>query len=134
MAETFLGRGWSFPPDFTEGGREVTMVSDEEDVRQSLEIILSTQAGERTMLADFGSDLYHSLFEEVDQELMNRLTDTISDVILQYEPRISLEQVEVLQSEHSGSVLLVSLHYIIRAVNSRYNMVYPFYIREAVSQ
>lgn len=132
MRESFLGRGWSFPPAFAEGGREVAMVSDEEDVRQSLEIILSTQAGERTMLTDFGSDLHHYLFEEMDQALINRLTDTIADVILLYEPRITLEQVEVQPSDNGNAALMVSLRYTIKGVNSRYNMVYPFYIKESV--
>jgi uncharacterized protein len=133
MHETFLGRGWSFPPAFTGGGREVAMISDEEDIRQSLVIILSTQAGERTMFADFGSDLYNSLFEEVDKGLITRLTDTIADAILHYEPRITLDQLDVHQSDSEAGVLLVSLHYTIKAVNSRYNMVYPFYVKESIN-
>ena len=42
----FLGRGWSFPPRFTPGGAAVAMVSDEEDIQQSLGLLFATRRGE----------------------------------------------------------------------------------------
>ena len=40
----FLGRGWSFPPKFERNDEvlELQMVSLEEDIRESLSILLST--------------------------------------------------------------------------------------------
>ena len=38
---SFLGTGWSFPPTFNRDTATVDMVSDEKDIQQSLEIILS---------------------------------------------------------------------------------------------
>ena len=64
----FLGRGWSFPPAFTPGGAEVLTVSGEDDIEQSL------------------------------------------------------------------GLLLVTIDYTVRATNSRYNLVYPFYLREATGE
>ena len=52
--ELFLGRGWGFPVTFGNQGRLVTMVDAEEDIRQSLEILLSTQVGERVLNPTFG--------------------------------------------------------------------------------
>ncbi|BBL70706.1 GPW/gp25 family protein [Methylogaea oryzae] len=130
---SFLGQGWSFPPSFSQGGRDVHQVKDEEDIQQSLQILLSTAQGERLMREDFGCDLQRFLFEEISQSLVNSLTGMISDAILYYEPRIALNQVNIDESEAMQGLLLISIDYTIRSTNSRYNMVYPFYLNEAVN-
>ncbi len=129
--QSFLGTGWSFPPTFTKGGAEVEMVSGAEDIHQSLQILLSTRLGERVMQDEFGCDLSYVLFEEVDQSLVNSLTRLISDAILYHEPRINLDRLDVSESETEQGLLLISIEYTIRSTNSRFNMVYPFYINEA---
>jgi len=129
--QSFLGTGWSFPPTFTKGGAEVGLVSGVEDIHQSLQILLSTGTGERIMQDDFGCDLHSVLFEEMDQGLVNTLTSLISDAILYYEPRITLDQLDVSESEAQQGLLLISLEYTVRSTNSRFNMVFPFYINEA---
>ncbi len=130
---SFLGTGWSFPPTFTPGGAEVELVSGTDDIHQSLQILLSTRLGERVMHEDFGCDLHYVLFEEIDQSLVNTLTSIISDAILYHEPRIILNQLDVSESQSQQGLLLISLNYTIRGTNSRFNMVYPFYINEATS-
>jgi phage baseplate assembly protein W len=131
MDNSFLGRGWSFPPGFSTAGCEVDMVQDEDDILQCLELLLSTRLGERTLVSNFGSDLTHFLFEEVDQSLLNKLTDTISDAVLLYEPRVTLEKIDITESDAQRGLLLISLQYVVKAVNSRFNMVYPYYINES---
>ena len=54
---TFLGRGWSFPPTFTRGDNGVTLVDEVEDIKQSLIILLSTIKGERIMQPDYGANM-----------------------------------------------------------------------------
>ena len=44
--ESFLGTGWSFPLSFASGG-DAALVSDEDDIRQAIQIILATAPGER---------------------------------------------------------------------------------------
>lgn len=129
--QSFLGTGWSFPPTFTKGGAEVGLVSGVEDIHQSLQILLSTGTGERIMQDDFGCGLHSVLFEEMDQGLVNTLTSLISDAILYYEPRITLDQLDVSESEAHQGLLLISLEYTVRSTNSRFNLVFPFYINEA---
>ena len=131
--QSFLGSGWSFPPTFTRGGAEVELTSGAEDVEQSLQILLSTRPGERVMQPEFGCDLQHVLFEEIDQGLLNTLDGLISDAILYHEPRITLDRLEISESEREPGLLLISLDYTIRSTNSRYNMIYPFYINEAAT-
>ncbi|MFQ5587902.1 MAG: GPW/gp25 family protein [Nitrospiria bacterium] len=129
----FLGRGWAFPPSFTQGGRAVKMVSGREDIEESLQILFATQLGERLMREDYGADLSRVLFEEVDQGLVNTLTTLITDAVLYHEPRITLDRLDISESESEQGLLLIALDYTIRSTNSRYNMVYPFYLNEAAT-
>ena len=131
--KSILGTGWHFPPAFTSGGGNVEMVSNAEDIHQSIQILFSTQLGERVMLDKFGCDLNIYMFEEIDQSLINSLSRTISDAILYHEPRIALDRIQVSESPSEPGLLLISLDYTIRSTNSRYNMVYPFYLNEAIT-
>jgi len=133
MAEdtSFLGRGWSFPPSFNQIHKEVSMVTAEDDINQSLKILLGTKPGERVMNPDFGCDLLQFVFEEITESLFSHIKTVITDAIIRFEARIEVEEIEV---EHDDSaklgVLYITIHYIIRQTNSRHNMVYPFYLLE----
>ena len=127
---SFLGTGWSFPPTFNQDTGTVEMVSDEKDIIQSLEIILSTRPAERIMQPDFGCELSQFLFEEISQGLITGIRGIVSDALVYHEPRIDVEEINIEESEQEG-LLLISIIYTVRATNSRYNLVYPFYINEA---
>ena len=131
---SFLGTGWSFPPIFAAGGGDVQTVSGLEDIEQSLAILLRTRRGERVMQDDFGCELSEFLFAEISQGLIGRVRNLVADAILHHEPRISVNGIDVAESEAQDGLLLISIDYTIRATNSRYNMVYPFYLNEAASQ
>lgn len=128
---SFLGKGWSFPPSFGENGRDVQQVSEQEDIAQSLQILLNTAQGERIMRDDFGCDLQRFMFEEVSQSLINSLTALITDAVLYYETRIDLNDVQVDESAETEGLLIISINYTVRSTNSRFNLVYPFYLNEA---
>lgn len=129
--QAFLGRGWAFPPTFSQGGADVEMVSNAADIQQSLRILLGTTQGERVMQESFGCDLQGLLFEEGDQWLMARIERTVRDAISTHEPRITLDEVKVTGQDVRAGTLRVSIRYAIRGTNSRFNMVFPFYLTEA---
>lgn len=132
MAEPpFLGRGWAFPPAFAAGGSQVAMVEGVDDVHQCLEILVSTERGERVMHDDFGCDLSAVMFAEVDHGLVNQVSQLVSDAILDYEPRVTLEGVDVSDVGALAGELLIRIDYTIPSTNSRFNMVFPFYLNEA---
>lgn len=133
LKTSFLGTGWSFPPTFNQETAAVELVSDAEDVRQSLEIILSTQPGERIMHPDFGCELNQFLFEEITQGLITGIKGIIADAILYHEPRIDLEEIEISESDDWEGLLFISIHYLLRTTNSRFNLVYPFYLKETAN-
>lgn len=127
---SFLGTGWSFPPTFNKDTGTVEMVSNESDIRESLEIILSTGPSERIMQLDFGCELSQFMFEEITQSLITRIRGTVSDALLEHEPRIEVDDISVEEGEEQG-LLLIGVSYTVRATNTRSNMVYPFYLDDA---
>lgn len=128
--KSFLGIGWSFPPTFENNKQETIMVSEEEDIAQSLEVILSTMPGERVMQPNFGCNLERMLFEPLTTSLITIMKDIIETAILYHEPRIELKKVQINTQEVENGVVLIELDYIVRISNTRYNLVYPFYIEE----
>ncbi|MBQ4820698.1 GPW/gp25 family protein [Aquimarina sp. MMG016] len=131
MENKFLGVGWAFPPEFFEGGAEVKKVSGEEDIKQSLQILLSTTFNERLMNAGFGCDLNQFLFEQIDQGFSSNIKNVVSDAILNHEPRIKLDEVIVDNADAENGLITLSIAYTVRMTNNRFNLVYPFYVNEA---
>ncbi len=97
---TFLGTGWSFPPTFDKKTGGNLMVSDDEDIAQSLRLILFTSYGERIMRPTFGSNLKDSVFDSMDSVTVNTLTDNITQAIIEFEPRITLNEVIIEIYDH----------------------------------
>ena len=135
MAEedrSFLGTGWSFPPTFMDGGARLHMTSDEEDIRKSLEILLTTRIGERIMQPKYGCNTERLLFEPLDTTLQTYMQDLIKTAILYFEPRINLDKIELIPEPNEGRITIM-VEYTIKGTNSRYNFVYPFYIEEGIN-
>lgn len=128
----FLGQGWSFPPTFTKGTNTVNLVKAEEDIKQSLMILLSTTLGERVMRADYGADLHQQIFEPMDAAFKPYVTDIIRTAIILYEPRINLDSVDVFIDQLEGRVEL-TVNYTIISNNTRSNIVYPYYLTEGTN-
>lgn len=128
----FLGTGWGFPPNFDKYKKSVVMISDEEDIRSSLEILLSTDIGERIMQPTYGCDLKRLLFEPLDTSLKAYIRDLIETAILYYEPRIQLDDIS-LETKPNQGLIEITLEYTVRTTNSRYNFVYPFYLKEGTN-
>lgn len=124
---SFLGRGWSFPPAFNKDLKEVEMVSKEQDIQESIEIILSTRLGERIMNPKFGCNLNELLFAPIELSLITYIKDLIETAMLYFEPRIDVNRIEINSSNDLEGIVLIELDYTIRTTNSRRNLVYPFY-------
>lgn len=127
MERAFLGRGWSFPPSFDADLGGVELLEQEADIASSLEILLGTRVGERVMLPQFGCNLDELLFENLDTRMKTLMTDKIQSAILYHEARIKLEKVELNDSAELEGVVLIEIVYRVKATNSRFNFVYPFY-------
>lgn len=123
----FLGRGWSYPPSFDRDAGSVAMVADEQDIEESLRILFGTQRGERLFHPKYGLDVNDLLFEAMSTTMRTLLEDRVKIGILIYEPRIEPLAVTVHSQEPASGELHIELDYRVRATNSRYNLVFPFY-------
>lgn len=126
---SFLGRGWHFPPQFNRRGSAV-MVSDAEDIHQSLIILLKTAPGERVMQPTFGCDLKGHLYGNINETAITRIKEVIRQAVLFFEPRVLLDAIAVDQSRIYDGMLGLELQYRIISTNTRHNLVFPFYFRE----
>jgi phage baseplate assembly protein W len=127
----FLGTGWSFPPTFSRFNYTVEMVSDDADIHESLWILFSTKLGERIMVPTYGTGLWRLVFRALTTTLMSQMKNMVEQAILNWEPRIDVDEVTVNADPTDEGRVLINVVYTIRKTNTRSNMVYPFYLTES---
>lgn len=129
---SFLGTGWSFPPTFRREWYGVEMISDEENVRKCMEIILLTITGERIMLPTFGCNLQPYVFEPMNVPNIAMIEKIVKDALVYHEPRIIVDNITSTPN-HAEGLLEINIDYTIITTNTRYNYVFPFYMKEATN-
>jgi len=129
---SFLGRGWKFPVSFSGGSYTADLVEEEEDVRESLIILLSTSLGERIMRPEFGANMDDLLFESMSVTTLTMLTNRLKRAILLNESRVKVEKLDLIPKVLEG-LIEVHILYTISSNNSRWNLVYPYYINEGTN-
>jgi hypothetical protein len=127
MSKVFLGKGWDFPvqPDPVGG---IALAAYEDSIRQSIWLILGTSPGERVMRPDFGCGLYDLVFSPASAETSSRANGMVREALLRWEPRIDVLNISTTNDPQEPNKLLIMIDYRIRATNSRFNLVYPFYV------
>jgi len=133
VKQSFLGRGWSFPPTFRLQTQTVDMVEEDEDIRQSLQLLIATLPNERLMNPTYGCDLNSLVFERISQSLQQEIIAMVSMAILRFEPRVDVNEIMVRVSPDDFATLFILVDYTIRTTNSRSNMVFPFYLKEGTN-
>lgn len=129
--KAFLGTGWGFPPTFDRGSRNVRLVSGEEDICESLQILLSTSLGERVMQPTYGCNLQDFVFEPLSPTITSSIKEQLRTSILYHEPRILLNSLDLSLDEQLEGRVKLTIDYTIINTNSRFNLVYPFYLEES---
>jgi uncharacterized protein len=122
-----LGRGWSYPFTLDERG-EVALSEGEVDIQEAIWMILSTAFGERLMHPDFGCGIHDLVFAPNNIGTAGLARFYVEDALVRWEPRIDVEEVEVQADPTEPELLLISVSYRVRTTDSRYNLVYPFYL------
>ncbi|MDE2387604.1 MAG: GPW/gp25 family protein [Betaproteobacteria bacterium] len=133
--KSFLGTGWGFPPEFNKQGL-ARKVAAEEDIHESLFILLSTNPGERVMQPTYGCGLKNQIFEEISETAVTVMVDLVRRSILFFEPRVIVESIRVdsdNQEDILNGLIKIDVTYIVRATNNRHNIVYPFYFTEGTN-
>jgi phage baseplate assembly protein W len=128
MANEFLGIGWNLPVALDDDDR-LRMASDgEEGIRQSIWMILSTAPGERLMRPDFGCGIHDMVFGVSSAGTANAVAGAVRKALATWEPRIDVLDVFAAPDPAEPSVLQIEINYQVRSTNSRFNLVFPFYL------
>lgn len=134
MSESsFWGSGWSFPPTFEVGNYQLNMSHKQHNINQSIDIILQTNQGERSLMPLFGSPLRSFLFRNLDVPLQNEIIDAVKAALLDYEPRITVDNVVLEALPEGRSGVAICIFYTVKTTNSRYNYVFPFVHNDATN-
>jgi uncharacterized protein len=124
----FLGLGWNFPIGLDHGGQVELAPDGEEGVRQSIWMILGTSRCERVMRPDFGCGIHDMVFGVNNAATANAVAGAVRDALAVWEPRIDVLDVYAVPDPSRPSLLTIEINYQVRSTNSRFNLVYPFYL------
>jgi len=127
MRKEFLGVGLKFPVQLDDAGR-LALSRYENDIQEAIWIILSTARGERVMRPEFGCGIHDYLFEPNNTRTAGLVAYAVEEALTRWEPRIVLNEVSAQADDDDPTVLLVVIDYTVRETDSRYNLVYPFYL------
>jgi len=129
-SKDFLGRGWRFPVAIDPLSGRIAISEFEQDIRESIYIILSTARGERVMRPDFGCGIHDLVFASMNRSTLGLFESNMRESIIQFEPRVEILKLDISTAEASRGKLKVSLFLRVRDTNHEFNMVYPFYLKE----
>ena len=128
----FLGVGWKFPIQID---NEVMATSGYEDnIKESIRIILETSKGERVMRPDFGCGINDYVFETFNADTLESIERSVYYALEKWEPRIDSLKVSVNPDDIHDGKILIKINYRVRETNNQFNMVYPFYLTEGVGR
>ena len=133
-SRSFLGTGFKFPVQVDPITGKIRTSSDEDDIKESIRIILGTQPGERPMSPHFGCNINYFVFGTSDYTSMTIMKNEVENSLVMWEPRIKDIEVEIIQSPDNDGVLLIEVSYVVRSTNNPFNLVYPFYISEGYNE
>jgi phage baseplate assembly protein W len=128
----YLGTGWKFPLRVGPRGG-LAWSSAEENVRESIWLILATARGEREMNPRFGCGMHDLVFSPNGPTARGSVAAHVREALTEWEPRIDLLDVDVDSPRGEENLMLIRVDYRVRGSNTSRNLVYPFYIDEAVA-
>jgi phage baseplate assembly protein W len=130
MSQAFLGRGWKFPVQVNPMTGRIAMSADEQDIRESISIILGTAPGERVMRPDFGCGIHDLVFSTMSTANMGLFESRLREAITRFEARVDILALNVFTKEPDRGKLEIELSCRIRDTNAEFNLVFPFYLTE----
>ena len=101
-AGKLYGRSLAFPPRLGPDGRWAWSEGPQ-NIRESIQIILQTEVGERVMLRPFGAGLGRFLFEPNTAATRHLIQERVENALRLWEPRIRLRTVEVDPASNDGA-------------------------------
>jgi uncharacterized protein len=129
MEREFLGTGWKYPVGVEADG-SISSSSYEENIRESILLILGTAKGERLMRPEFGCSIHEYAYSTMDTLSRRMIENAVYEALIAWEPRIEVNEIKTLTEKALEGKLLISIDYRVRRSNTQVNLVYPFYLKE----
>ena len=126
MSEEFIGRGWAFPLRADPSGG-IALVGGDDEVQESIRLILGTAYGERPMRPEFGCGVHDFVFDGLDAGMAGRISYEVRASLRRWEPRIDVQEVEVTVDPGRPGAVLIAIRYTTSDTNDPRNLVFPFY-------
>jgi phage baseplate assembly protein W len=126
----FMGRGWAYPFHIEPATGRIATIADEEDIKQSIRIILGTAKGERVMRPNFGCGIHNLVHGTIDMATIAQIKRDVTEALRLYEARIDVLGVNVDATNLISGKLEVDVDYRVRQTNQPGNIVFPFYFKE----
>ncbi|MFE2287980.1 GPW/gp25 family protein [Streptomyces sp. NPDC059443] len=127
MGEQFIGAGWAFPLR-TDATGAIALVRREQEIEESMRLILGTAPGERPMRPQFGCAIHDHVFAPADAATAAQIGYEVRTSLERWEPRIRLVDVTVSFDAVEAGTLYIDISYALRGSNTPRNLVFPFYV------
>ncbi len=108
----------------------IAMSEYEQDIKESIRIILATAPGERVMRPDFGCGIHDLVFASISRVTIGLVESRVREALTKFEPRIEIVSLDVSARNADDGQLVVTLNYRVRETNNEFNLVYPFFLKE----
>jgi hypothetical protein len=127
MGEQFVGAGWAFPMRTAASGG-FALVSGQREIEEAMRLVLATAPGERPMRPEFGCAIHDLVFAPVNDRTIGRIRYEVRSCLDRWEPRITVESVDVSVDAEETSVLYIDVRYSVRGTHNPRSLVFPFYV------
>ena len=108
----------------------VAMSEMEQDIRESINIILGTAQQERLMRPEFGCGIHDLVFSSISTVTIGLFESRVREALTRWEARVELSKLEISTKEADRGKLAINLTCLVRDTNSEFNLVFPFYLTE----
>lgn len=121
-----LGTGVGFPLQVNLQGN-LQLSSAEQNIEESIGLILGTKLGERVYRPNFGSRLSELVFAPMNTQTLLQLRLHVQEALEMWEPRIILEGIYT-EPDPIQSKVNITIVYRPKETHDPRSLVYPFYL------
>ncbi len=105
-------KGWKFPVQVDEENGKIKTIEDNENIKQSVKMILETRPDERKVVPSFGANLRPYIFETISPSVISSLKNEVEHSIKTWESHIADINVGVKSETGTVSYLETKIDYI----------------------
>ena len=105
-------KGWKFPVQVDKENGRIKTVEDNENIKQSVRMILETRPNERKVVPRFGADLRPYMFETINPGVISSLEGEVESSVKRWESHVMDMNVSVRSETGTVSYLEASVDYI----------------------